>query len=603
MFTAHANPIQRMFAALNNLAADFLGPDLLKCKPETQRVLRSTVIACLAMSGMGILFVGIWAYLGDPRSGMLALSLVIFWIGLGVLRQTLWPELMGGIFGSLCLMYWLSDAMVFDHLGPATYAGLYLAPVAAFQFGSVRMGRLFGFLAAVVTVALSFGGANGVLKIAEVDPDVLVVDRVGLLVLMGCFTTVVIYEQRFLDKILDQASQSLSMQVHRLGLVNTEAIGQQAMDLRETLASVAHDLSNPLTYAMANLELLRMVDEEDEDEDEEEPIVLMRDAYEGLARMANIVRDLGNRHQQSSVVSIEEVIQSAIRSTRADLEVCAKLVVQVPDELVEVRGVSYRLVQVLVNLLTNAVHAIPPGQPEQHEIGIRTKLTRDRVWIIVSDTGHGIPAAIRDRVLEPFFTTKSSQDGTGLGLAICARIAEEHGGRLRFSSGRDVGTEVTLSLPRLSDRTPDTDARSAENTRHAQMAHMNVLVIDDDPGMLKLVQRALRPMRVTVLQDGRKAAELCSEQNFDVIVCDIMMPNKGGREVYTEVVAQLPGLSERFLFLTGGAFSTGGAEFVARMPERVLQKPTTMGVLRQRIVQVDKRANSLQAPKAPKENN
>jgi CheY-like chemotaxis protein len=132
------------------------------------------------------------------------------------------------------------------------------------------------------------------------------------------------------------------------------------------------------------------------------------------------------------------------------------------------------------------------------------------------------------------------------------------------------------------------------------MTVLNVLVIDDDPGMLRLAQRALKPMGVTVLQDSQKAVELCKDQNYNVIVCDIMMPNKNGWDVYAEVVAELPQLSERFLFLTGGAFSPDGAEFVARMANYVLQKPTKMTVLRQRIVQVDKRANALEAPKEHK---
>jgi signal transduction histidine kinase/ActR/RegA family two-component response regulator len=594
----HANPIKRLGTHLGNLADAFLGAGLLEHDPQTQRLLRGTAIASFAMSVLGILFVGLWTYLEDPRSGLLAAALVILWIALGVLRRTLWPELIGGVLGCLMFGYWLVDTVVFDHLGPSTYVGLYLLPVAAFQFGSLRMGRLFGVLAAVATVTLWFGGAHGVLKIAEVDPDILVLDRLGLLILMASFTTIVVHEQKFLHRILEQANQTVGVQLHRLGLVNTEATERRAIELNETLASVAHDLSNPLTYALANLELLRMDTEEDDQDDER--IVLMRDAYYGLTRISNIVRDLGYRDQQASVVSMEEVIMSALRSTRADIDVRAKLVVSSTTQQAEVMGVSSRLVQVLTNLLTNAIQATPPGHSEQHEIRIRTLLTRDRVDIVVSDTGHGIPAAIQDRVLDPFFTTKASEDGTGLGLAICARIANEHGGRLRFSNDRAVGTEVTLSLPRLSERTPSTDARSTIGTRRSDMTVLNVLVIDDDPGMLRLAQRALKPMGVTVLQDSQKAVELCKDQNYNVIVCDIMMPNKNGWDVYAEVVAELPQLSERFLFLTGGAFSPDGAEFVARMANYVLQKPTKMTVLRQRIVQVDKRANALEAPKEHK---
>ena len=587
IFHVYSSLIRRTAIGLSSLASDFLGEGLQELDPASQRVLRATVIAVCGGSVIGVLFVGLWAFLGDPRSGLLSICLAIMWMALFVLKRTLWPDLMGPVLGLILLVYWVFDAVFLSHLGPATYVGLYLVPVVAFQFGNLRMGRIFGALAAVVTVALWCGGAYGVLEILDRGASLLLMDRVGLLILMSAFTTVVVYEQRFLDKMLDQSGHAVDVRLHRLGLVRAEAAGHRASDLGETLASVAHDLSNPLTYAMANLEMLLLGDEE-------ESIELMQDSYEGLLRISDIVRGLEHRSQERSEVSIEGVIQLALRSTRAEIDANARLVVDSLDPTISVLGVSSRLVQVLVNLLTNAAQAIPPGHPDQHEIKIRTVLTPDRVEIVVSDTGHGIPDSIRDRVKEPFFTTKSAGEGTRLGLAICSRIVDEHGGSLRFSSG-DVGAQVTVSLPRLQRQDPIVETDSAIPVQVSEMESLNVLVIDDDPGMLRLVRRALKPMRVMVLQDGREAAALCAIHDFDVIVCDIMMPNMGGQDVYAAVVAESPRLSTRFLFMTGGAFGTSGAEFVSSVSRRVLQKPTKLSVLREQIVQVARQAESLQA--------
>ena len=104
--------------------------------------------------------------------------------------------------------------------------------------------------------------------------------------------------------------------------------------------------------------------------------------------------------------------------------------------------------------------------------------------------------------------------------------------------------------------------------------------------MLKLAQRALQPMRVTVIADSRAALALCEEKVFDVIVCDVMMPNLGGPQLYETVVARLPELADRFLFMTGGAFSARAKAFVEQEADRVLQKPMKLTQLRQRVLQV-----------------
>jgi len=581
MFNFSRPDQQRLGTLLIESSNKFLGERLMDRDPETQRVLRATVIAAGLASLFGVVFIAVWTYVGDPRSVLLTAMLVALWASLLVLRRTMWREWMGFVLGMLILVYWVLDAVLFNQLGPSTYAGIYLSPVAAFQFGSKRMGRLYGLISVVVASSLWFAGTQNPTLLGEPDTFLVMLDRLGLLMLMASFMTVLIYEQLFLDRVLGQTNENMTMQLYRLGMVKTEESGQRAVNLGETLASVTHDLSNPLTYAVGNLDMLLEGWESDED-----PRELMEDAYAGLVQISEILNGLDDSTHKKIVVSMEDVIRAALRSTRSQIELRARLVVEVPSQSTLVHGVPSRLVQVLVNLLTNALQATPRGKRSQHEIGIRTEVTSTHVLIVVSDTGHGIPYSIIDRVKEPFFTTRGSEQGTGLGLAICSRIAGQHGGSLRFSSEGGGGTEVTLSLPRLRDPVPAGDRRVGNDSISTEVASLEVLVVDDDPKMLKLVERALHSMQVTVLNDSRQVLELFEQRTFDVIVCDIMMPNMGGQQVYEAVVAKYPEVSERFLFMTGGAFSESAAEFVGLMSERMLMKPMRMAALRDRIVQV-----------------
>jgi CheY-like chemotaxis protein/anti-sigma regulatory factor (Ser/Thr protein kinase) len=382
----------------------------------------------------------------------------------------------------------------------------------------------------------------------------------------------------FLHTMLTKADHTLNVRNHRLGLVKAQEDGVTSADLGAALASVAHDLNNPLTYALANLDYLK-------EEPDENSLELMQDAYDGLERMSEIVRNLGQQQGDMTEFSVEDVIDIAVRSTREEIGARATLVVDIQNPDAMILGRRSGIVQVLVNLLTNATHAVPEGQPDQQRIAIHSVTTENRVEIVVSDTGHGIPESIHNRVMEPFFTTKGIGEGTGLGLAICKRIATEHRGDLRIGTEPGETTNVTLSLPRRQRHNSRINTSTTLTVQDSELARLRVLVIDDDPGMRKLVQRALKPMKVEVLDDGRRAASLCLDHEFDVVVCDVMMPNISGEEVYRAVVAAGKEYSDRFLFMTGGVFTDGESAFLDEMEGRVLLKPMKMDALRELILE------------------
>jgi signal transduction histidine kinase len=111
-----------------------------------------------------------------------------------------------------------------------------------------------------------------------------------------------------------------------------------------------------------------------------------------------------------------------------------------------------RLSQVFLNLVINALQAMPSGGPQRHTLRIRTALEGEQVRVDVSDTGHGIPSEVLPRIFDPFFTTKPA--GSGLGLSISHSLVQKRGGEMRVSSEPGSGTTFTLLLP-LGERLPE----------------------------------------------------------------------------------------------------------------------------------------------------
>ncbi|MCS6915869.1 MAG: hybrid sensor histidine kinase/response regulator [Myxococcota bacterium] len=233
----------------------------------------------------------------------------------------------------------------------------------------------------------------------------------------------------------------------------------------ERLAGVlAHELNNPLTFVLANLTCL----EEDlavlERELEtipgtgavrqrcEELREVLKEAQGGAHRVREVVADLttlgarqGGRDRQP--VAVEEVVRAALRIARREVERRAHLVVELEPRLPRVEGSASRLGQVLLNLLINAIQALPVGDPSRHCVRVRATSHGDQVCLSVSDTGGGIPQETLPRVFEPGYTTKPH--GEGLGLAICREIVRTHGGDVRIESTPGQGTTVTVTLPAL----------------------------------------------------------------------------------------------------------------------------------------------------------
>ena len=343
-------------------------------------------------------------------------------------------------------------------------------------------------------------------------------------------------------------------------------------------AGVAHELNNPLTFVLSNVELvadgLRMLRGAPPDADGwDEASHALDDALEGAERMRVIVRDLRTMARADDSaggpVDVRKLLENAANLASNDVRPRARLVWEVAD-VPPVRGSEGRLGQVFVNLIVNAAHAIPEGHPEDHVIRLSAALGRDgKVAIYVSDTGAGIPPENLSRIFDPFFTTKPAGIGTGLGLWVCHNIVSAFGGTLDVTSEVGRGTRFRVLLPAAG---PGETARAVRREPRDGRERRRLLVVDDEPLVAASVRRQLATDFVVDAACGAAdALARIAADRYDAVVCDVTMEGPNGLEFLDALRREEPDLARRVLLVTGGVspaagdlLSTCGAPWLAK---------------------------------------
>jgi CheY-like chemotaxis protein len=188
------------------------------------------------------------------------------------------------------------------------------------------------------------------------------------------------------------------------------------------------------------------------------------------------------------------------------------------------------------------------------------------------DTGKGIPDDILPRIFDPFFTTKPVGVGTGLGLSVCNEILRHHQGSLEVRSQVGVGTTFTVYLPIGHQE----EHKAASSPAQPETSRGKVLVVDDEPGNLEVISRALnKKHEVFLALSGEEAMEILKKEGdrLTAIVSDVNMPGMTGLTFYKLVARTYPGLEKRFVFITGGVFSEETRSFLQGLPNACLEKP------------------------------
>ncbi len=220
-------------------------------------------------------------------------------------------------------------------------------------------------------------------------------------------------------------------------------------------AGVAHEINNPAAFVTVNLGVLRDQFRAGTAQTSD-VLAMLEDSMNGMDRIREIVRDLKGfaRERSRAVVDLSQLAASALRIAAHETRGRARVERTLGDGLLtHVRGA--RLAQCALNLIVNAAQSIPPGDPQDHRIEVRTYRAGDRVRLEVTDNGPGVPEANRHKIFEPFFTTREQQGGTGLGLWLARGIAEEEDGTLDVEDAPGGGARFVLDLPAWQDAVLD----------------------------------------------------------------------------------------------------------------------------------------------------
>ncbi|HEY5949692.1 MAG TPA: ATP-binding protein [Kofleriaceae bacterium] len=348
---------------------------------------------------------------------------------------------------------------------------------------------------------------------------------------------------------------------------------------------IAHEVNNALTSM--RLSLGRLVSFELSrrplSDESKHRVELLQDVREGVSRIERIVRELkAFSHVDDEAPRAIDVIgelDNAASLVGHEIRHRAKLIREyaaVPP--VRARVASLR--QVFVNLLLNAIHAIPEGEAHLHEIRISTRTDSSRrVVVEIADTGRGIAPDVARRVFEPFFTT-SPNNALGLGLAISRDVIAALDGEITIDSVEGKGTTVTVAIPASNDAIELTSVASVEPPAPVAIARRRILIVDDDRPVAAAIAFELQGHDVVVAESGREALELLRrEKNYDLILCDLMMPEVTGMDVYESLRSTDPVLLQKFVLMTGGAFTAQGRKFLSEVDAPVIEKPFEAGKL------------------------
>jgi len=356
-------------------------------------------------------------------------------------------------------------------------------------------------------------------------------------------------------------------------------------------AGVGHEINNPLTYLSISIDLLLHEVEHfllrPPETSAEAALTglrtLLGDCRCGLDRIRDVVRTLESlsRHapDKREAIALHEVIGRSLAMARHEVQHRAAVVEHL-EELPLLVGDASALGQVFLNLILNATESLPAGRADQNRITIAARTQDDEVVVEISDTGPGIPLDVLPRIFDPFFTTKPVGEGTGLGLSISRQIVTAHGGRLDVESQLGRGTTFRVRLP-----TPDSGSVPTQQQHVATPLPFGpggrVLVIDDSLLVGRAIEAALHEYEVTLATSAADAfARLEAGETFDLILCDLIMPNVSGQEVHQRLTDTWPILAERVVFMTAGAFTPEASRFLTRTLGSVLTKPFDVQELR-----------------------
>ena len=362
----------------------------------------------------------------------------------------------------------------------------------------------------------------------------------------------------------------------------------------QMLAGVAHELNNPLTAVLGVTELLR--ERGSSDEATKRQLELMHRQARRAARIVqNLLEFSRPAATQKRLLDVNHLVERTLQLHDHSLRRNSIAVdFRADAALPQVMGDANQLIQVILNLITNAEHAIREVR-ESGRIEVRLARIGEKIAVAVRDDGVGISPEALPKLFDPFYTTKRPGGGTGLGLSICMAIVREHGGTIEAEPLTGGGGVFTVCLPvpvqeTHADSPADTGIQSAESFRRIAdiLKGRLILVVDDEESIRMLLHEGLTAhgLRVECVSSGREALALAGTQDFDAVLCDVNLAGQPSGEQVAVQIRELPRPKKPEVLLMTGDLVENAPGSTPSSPFRRLQKPFRISDVTSALVEV-----------------
>ncbi len=355
--------------------------------------------------------------------------------------------------------------------------------------------------------------------------------------------------------------------------------------LGELASGVAHDFNNTLAGILGRAQLILRTD--DPEKIQRGLNIIIKTAEDG-AKTVKRIQDFARQRRDHDFqpVSIDQILLDVSEITRPrwkDLAEASNVQISLDLQVrskAKVMGDESELREVLVNMVFNAVDAMPRGG----NLTLATEQVGDSVVISVGDNGTGMAPEVKSRIFDPFFTTKGKA-GMGLGLAVSFGIIRRHEGSVEVESEVDVGTRFKIILPKANivdesahvepetSRIPHVESNNPTFTRKFEGAQPKILVVDDEEAVRELLRDILEAegCRVYLAPGGREALSIFAVQEFDGVFTDVGMPGMSGWELAHAI--RLLNTTVPIAVITGWGEAVGSDEQKEARVDWVVTKP------------------------------
>ena len=354
------------------------------------------------------------------------------------------------------------------------------------------------------------------------------------------------------------------------------------------ISGIVHEINNPLSTILGYAEMLQ------ENPDTKRRTAWLETLGEEAQRCQRLVSNMllmaRDKEPTRQAVSIGAAAERALSLLSYQLKVAdVEASLQQDPDTPAIEGDPDALLQLFINLLTNALHALESREgPRRVGVDVRSG-GEGVVCVVVNDNGPGIPASDQAKMFDPFFTTKPEDKGTGLGLSLVAATVRQHGGEIDVTSGEGRGARFEIRLPvgePSGGRAAKGELATSEITG---LEGRHVLVADDEPAVASLLSDLLTRAgaHVTTVGSGDAALSSILTDKPDVVVADLRMPRLDGKRLLAELGTRAPLLVERVIFSTGELVQPEDSPVVERLGRPCLVKPFDLAAVVRTVREID----------------